>query len=150
MLAAEPPLSTDAAAALTAALERLLLQFTREGRCTAHQVAVEQDGRFLVIAWDGTVLSGCSHDKLGQVIAQHETRVGVALLASPPIAIGVSGAIRLVDRPTLRALLAARQADGATPVWDLRAATLGAWQAGPQPLASTPLARLLTPVVAAP
>ncbi len=150
VLAAEPPLTPEAAASLVAALERLLVQFTREGRCAAQSVEVVEGGRFLVIAWDGAALSGCSHDKLSQVIAQHELRSGSALLGSPPIAIGAPGAVRLVDRPGLRAALVAGQADGATPVWDLRAATLGAWQASPRPLAETVLSRLLPPPLAIP
>ncbi len=138
VLAAEPGLAPEAAAALVGALDRLLVQFAREGRCTAHQVEVQQDGRFVVIAWDGGApLSGCSHDKLSQVISQHEARSGVALLSSPPIAIGAPGNIRLVDRAGLRALRAAQQADGTTPVWHVRAATLAEWQAGPRPLADT-------------
>ena len=143
ILAAEPALPPAAAAVLPTALDKLFAQFAREGRCSAHAVNVEQDGRFLVMAWDGPALSGCSHDKLSQVVAQHETRSGAVMLAAPPIAIGAPGAVALVDRPGLRALLAAAMVDGATPWWDVRAATLGAWRAGPLPLAASPFARLL-------
>lgn len=140
VLAADPALAPEAASTLTPALERLLAQFIREGRCTAASAAVEQDGRFLVIAWDGPALSGCSHDKIGQVVAAHEARHGVRLLDAPPIAVGSPP--RLVDRPGLKALLASGDVSAGTPWWDLRAATLGAWRAGPLPFSRSPFARL--------
>lgn len=143
IFAAEPPLPALAAQDLVDAVQRLLLQFAREGRCTNHHVEAQCGGRFVVIAWEGPPLSGCSHDKIGQVIAHHELRHAVSLINAPPIALGPQNAIQLVDRAGLRALLATQQADGATPVWNVQALTVGAWQLSPQPLATTHLARLL-------
>lgn len=141
VFAAEPALAPDAATALSDAVGRLFVQFIREGRCTVAEARVEQDGRFLVIAWDGPALSGCSHDKIAQVVAAHEVRHGVRLLDAPPIAVGAPP--RLVDRNGLKELLAAGAATAASPWWDVRAATLGAWRAGPVPLARSPFARAL-------
>ena len=141
VLAADPALAPESAAALAAAIERLFVQFIREGRCAAAEVGVERDGRFLVIAWDGPALSGCSHDKIAQVVAAHEARCGARLLDAPPIAVGDPPL--LVDRAGLKALVAGGGLDADAPWWDLRAATLGAWRAGPVPLAHSPFARVL-------
>ena len=149
IFAAEPALSDAGAQSLVEALQRLLVQFVREGRCTDHHVEAQQGGRFVMIAWEGPPLSGCSHDKIGQVIAQHEIRNSVSLIDSPPIALGLKNGIRLVDRAGLRSLLATQQAHGATPVWNVQALTVGAWQAGPLPLVETHLARLLTAQISA-
>lgn len=139
VLAADPILVPPAAQALVHALELLFVQFVREGRCAAGAISVERDGRFAVIAWDGPALSGCSHDKIAQVAAAHEGRHGVRLLDTPPIAVGDPP--RLVDRAGLKALVAAGDVSAASPWWDLRSATLGAWRKGPSTLADSPFAR---------
>lgn len=144
VLAAEPALTVDSAAPLVEALNRLLVQFVREGRCAQALATAEEAGRFIIIAWDGPPLSGCSHDKLNQVVAVHEVRAGVRMLDAPPLAIGAPGAVRLTDRAGLRVELQAGRSSATTPVWDLRAATLADWQRGPQPLAVSPFARLLS------
>lgn len=141
VFAAEPALSATSAAALCSALERLLAQFMREGRCTSGQATVDADGRFVVVAWDGPALSGCSHDKLAQVVTRYASEAACAILDAPPIAIGIPP--RLTDRAGLRAELAAGTAERLTPVWPRWALTLGEWQAGPVPLAASPFARLL-------
>lgn len=141
VLAADPALAPEAAAALSGAVERLFLQFIREGRCAAAEVSVEQGGCFLVIAWDGPALSGCSHDKIAQVVTAHEARHGVRLLDAPPIAVGDPP--WLVDRNGLKELLAAGAITAASPWWDVRATTLGAWRAGPVALARSPFTRAL-------
>ena len=138
ILAADPPLAPAAGMALREAFDRLLAQFVREGRCARAATGIEGGGCFVVIAWEGPELSGCSHDKLSQVAAQHETRSGSRLLDAPPIALGEPP--RLVDRAGLRALAAAGGCAADTPWWDLRSETLGAWRAGPRPLASSPFA----------
>lgn len=137
VFAADPAMSPTASTEIAVAIGKLLAQFTREGRCTTAEVAVEGDGRFLVIGWEGPALSGCSHDKLAQVIAAHEARSGCALLAAPPIAIGEPTAIRMTDRAGLRHLLATRECDAQTPVWNLRAATVGEWRRGPLALSAS-------------
>ena len=140
VFSAEPALAPAAATALVAAVERLLAQFVREGRCSAAGAEVAQDGRFVVVAWDGPALSGCSHDKLGQVVALHERQASVELLAAPPIAVGHP--VQVVDRPRLRALLASGALDATAPWWDVRVVTLGAWRAQPATLAESPWAAL--------
>lgn len=145
-----PPTS---AREVTAAIDKLFLQFIREGRCTNAAATTEADGRFLVIAWDGPPLSGCSHDKIAQVIAAHEARCGCALLAAPPIAIGEPASVRLTDRAGLRGLLASGKCDAQTPVWNLRAITLGDWRNSPVALGSSvwaSLVQLPTAATAAP
>jgi len=74
VFASEPAMPPVVASEMVAAIEKLLTQFTREGRCTVAAASTEADGRFLVIAWEGPPLSGCSHDKIAQVIAAYEVR----------------------------------------------------------------------------
>lgn len=135
---------------VTAAIDKLFLQFMREGRCASATATTEEDGRFLVIAWDGPPLSGCSHDKIAQVIAAQEARSGCALLAAPPIAIGETAAVRLTNRAGLRGLLASGMCDAQTPVWNLRAITLGDWRNSPVALGSSVWASLVQLPTAAP
>ncbi len=143
IFAAEPPLPAVAQSALVTAVEKLLAHFVREGRCTSAEVTAQENGRFLVIAWEGPPLSGCSHDKIAQVIAAHESTSGCALLNPPPIAIGAAGNVRLTDRAGVRALLATGAADTATVVWDVRAGQLADWKRGPQLLRESRLASLM-------
>ena len=145
IFAAEPILPAEVAEAAAAAISKLMQQFIREGRCQAAATAVAEDGRWLVVAWEGPPLSGCSHDKIAQVIATYETRSGCTLLASPPIAVGASGAVRLTNRSGLRQWLAAGACTAETPVWNRQVTTLGAWRNEPRPLASSVLATLLLP-----
>ncbi len=143
IFAAEPPLPAVAQTTLVTALEKLVTHFVREGRCTSAAVTAQENGRFLVIAWEGPPLSGCSHDKIAQVIAAHESTSGCALLNPPPIAIGAAGNVRLTDRAGVRALLATGAAEAATVVWDVRAGHLADWNRGPQLLRESRLASLM-------
>jgi hypothetical protein len=146
LLAAHPPLSPAAAVALLAALDKLLAQFAREGRLTRWAVASEADGAVVVIAWEGPPISGCSHDKLAQVLARHEESSGASVLAAPPILIEVAGKPRALDRAALKALVAAGQAGPSSTHWDLRVGTLGEWRRrGRRPAGETWLAPLLQP-----
>lgn len=150
LLAVDPPLGADASAALTGALDKLLAQFAREGRLTRWAVAAEAGGAALVIAWEGPAISGCSHDKLAQVLARHEESSGSRLLDAPPILLEVDGRPRAVDRATLKALVAAGRAGPTSTHWDLRVGTLGAWRShGRRPARETWLAPLLTPATGA-
>ena len=142
LFAAEPRLASAVAEA-AAALDKLLLQFIREGRCRTALTATVGDGRWLAVAWEGPPLSGCSHDKLAQVIAAHEQRSEAVLLLPPPIAVGPLGAIRLTHRGELRQWLAAGICTADTPVWNWQVTTLGAWRRQPQSLAASFLAPLL-------
>jgi hypothetical protein len=124
-----PPLAADAATALVQAIDKLFAQFAREDRVSAHAVEVLADGAVLAVAFvDGTPLSGCSHDKLAQVLAAHEMRTGTKLLDAPPILIEVDGKPTSVDRSGLKALVVAGRVTGDTTHWDLRVDTVGAWR----------------------
>ena len=129
--------------ALVAALGKLVAHFIRESRCTSAEVTAQENGRFLVIAWEGPPLSGCSHDKIAQIIAGQESTSGCALLNPPPIAIGAAGNVRLTDRAGVRALLATGADETATVVWNVHAGQLADWNRGPQPLRESRLASLM-------
>ena len=146
LLAADPPLTADASAALIGALDKLMAQFARDGRLTRWAVATDAGGAALVIAWEGPVISGCSHDKLSQVLAKHEESSGSNLLAAPPILIEIAGQPRAVDRAMLKTLLAAGQVTATSMHWDLRVGTLGEWRRyGRRPARETWLAALVRP-----
>ena len=144
VLTIDPALPAAAAPDLISALDKLFVQFTREDRCHAHAITVEADGRALVIAWEGAPLSGCSHDKINQVLMTHETRTGSSLLAAPPLLVAVAGKPQALMRGSLRQLIQDGQVDPDSATWDVRATTLGAWQAAAgKPFADSPVATLL-------
>lgn len=146
LLAADPPLSAEASTALLSALDKLMAQFARDGRLTRWAVATDAGGAALIIAWEGDAISGCSHDKLAQVLAKHEESSGCRMLTAPPILIEITGRPQAVDRATLKKLAAAGQAGPASTHWDLRVGTLGEWRRhGRRPARETWLAPLLTP-----
>ncbi|HEX3135066.1 MAG TPA: hypothetical protein VHX44_15990 [Planctomycetota bacterium] len=140
-----PPLAREAATALTQAIDKLFSQFVREDRVSAHAVEVLADGAVLAVAFvDGTPLSGCSHDKLAQVLTAHEARTGAKLLDAPPIMVEVDGRPTCVDRVGLKGLIAAGRVDANTIHWDLRADTIGVWREhGRRPARDTWLAPLI-------
>jgi hypothetical protein len=140
-----PPLTPEAAVALIQAIDKLFAQFTREDRISTHAAEVLADGAVLAVAFvDDTPLSGCSHDKLAQVLTAHETRTGSKLLDAPPIMVEVDGQPTCVDRVGLRALIAAGRVDANTMHWDLRADSVGAWRGnGRRPARDTWLAPLI-------
>lgn len=140
-----PPLTPDAAAALVQAIDKLFAQFTREDRVSAHAVEVLANGAVLAVAFvDDTPLSGCSHDKLAQVLAAHEARTGAKVLDAPPIMVEVDGTPTCVDRAGLKALVAAGRVSADTTHWDLRVDTIGAWrERGRVPARSSWLAPLI-------
>lgn len=148
LLAADPPLSADASAALVGALDKLMAQFARDGRLTRWAVATDAGGAALVIAWEGPAISGCSHDKLAQVLAKHEESSGSRMLAAPPILLEIAGQPRAIDRATLKTLVASGQAGPTSTHWDLRVGTLGDWRHhGRRPARETWLAPLIAPAV---
>ena len=125
ILTCEPPLADPGP--VVAALEKLFVQFQREGRCEAHEIRGDAGGRALVIAWTGAAtLSGCSHDKINAVV----TAFAPQALSSPPILI--EGACVMKRELTQR--IAAGTCPDTTPWWDVRVTTLGAWRAMPVPL----------------
>lgn len=140
-----PPLTPESANSLIQAIDKLFAQFTREDRISTHAAEVLADGAVLAVAFvDDTPLSGCSHDKLGQVLVAHETRTGSKLLDAPPIMVEVDGRPTCVDRVGLKTLVAAGRVDANTMHWDLRADSIGAWREhGRQPARDTWLAPLI-------
>ena len=140
-----PPLAPEAAAALVQAIDKLFAQFIREDRISTHAVEVLANGAVLAVAFvDGTPLSGCSHDKLGQILATHETRSGCKILDAPPIMVEVDGRPTCVDRVGLKALVAANRVDANSIHWDLGADSVGAWRDnGRRPARDTWLAPLI-------
>jgi hypothetical protein len=141
LVPAAPPLDADAAAGLVTAIGKLFDQFVREGRCRAGGAAPLADGAVLAIVWDGPPLSGCSHDKLNGIMALHE-RDGRRLLAAPPIVL--LDPPRCLDRPGLRAAVAAGAAGPETPMLDLSATTVAAWRStGRTTLGNHPLGRIV-------
>jgi hypothetical protein len=124
-----PPLDEYAGASLLAALGKLFAQFEREGRISAHAMELLGGGTVLALAWEGREpLSGCSHDKVAQVLKAHQERSGSALLDAPPIVVEVDGVPRAVARPGLRALVAAGAIGPDSWHWDLRCDSVGAWR----------------------
>ena len=140
-----PPITADAAAALVQAIDKLFHQFTCENRVSAHAAEVLADGAVLAVAFvDDAPLSGCSHDKLGQILAAYEVRTGSRLLDAPPIMIEVNGQPTCVDRAGLRALIAAGHVGPPSIHWDLRLKTIGEWNDhGRRPAKDTWLAPLI-------
>lgn len=144
IMTCDPALPAEAIPALVDALVKLFAQFQREGRCGASEVLVEVDGRALVIAWEGPALSGCSHDKISQILGLHETRTDCALLAAPPLLVAVAGQPQALMRGGLRQRLAQGTVGPDSPTWDIRASTLGAWRAAAgQPFAGSAVAELV-------
>ncbi len=145
LLPVAPPLAPDEGAALAAAIAKLMRQFAREGRLARWAVEVLGDGALLAIATLGAEeLSGCSQDKLAQLLAHHEQAGGRAIIAAPPIVIEISGQPRCLDRRQLRACAERGEVTMASVHWDVRVATLGDWRrAGRRPLGGSWLAALL-------
>ncbi len=129
-LPCDPSLTSAQAGDLIAAISKLFTQFVKENRIERWAIEPAAGGALLVIAWHGTEdLSGCSKDKLAQVLAAHEERTRSRLLAAPPIVIEVGGVARCVDRAGLRALAAQGVVGADTPVYDTRLEHLGDWRA---------------------
>ncbi len=146
IVASDPPLAEAAAVEIVAGLDKLLRQLAREGRIAAWAVEPAAGGAALVIAWHGAEdLSGCSKDKIAQVLADRERRDGVVLLSAPPLLVELPGGARAIDRATLKRLIASGEVAATTPVYDRRVARLGDWRArGRVALGASWLAELLT------
>ncbi len=129
LLPVAPALDLAGGEALCAALDKLLRQFAREGRLERWALAVLGGGSVLAIATLGAEeLSGCSQDKLSQLLAHHEHALKRQLVAAPPIVVEVEGHPRCVDRRTLRDLVAQGAITASSTHWDLRVTTLSAWR----------------------
>lgn len=137
-----PVLDEEAASALESAATKLLAHFQREGRLTTHAVATVAEGAALVVAWEGPVLSGCSHDKLNALAAHHQS--ARRCLDLPPISLRCGYGWRCGTRADLRMWIAAGEADATSIYLDRTVTDLGTWRTrGLVPLAESPLARLL-------
>jgi hypothetical protein len=145
LLPVDPPLDPAAGAALSASIDKLLRQFAREGRLERWAVEVLGGGAVLAIATLGAEeLSGCSQDKLAQLLAHQEHALARTLVAAPPIVVEIAGVPRCLDRRGLRARAERGEVSAASVHWDLRVATLGEWRrAGRLPAGTSWLAALL-------
>jgi len=129
LLPVDPPLDQDAGAALCAAIDKLMRQFAREGRLVRWAVEVLGGGAVLAIATlAGEELSGCSQDKLAQLLAHHEQATNRRIVAAPPIVVEIAGQPRCLDRALLRACAARGEVTASSVHWDVRVLTLGAWR----------------------
>ncbi len=125
-----PALSAEQTTQLLTALDKLFQQFVREDRI--HQFATEVlgQGQVLALGWVNAngPLSGCSHDKIGQILLTHETRSGCRLLDAPPIVVAATDGLHCVDRAMLKVLVAHGVVTPESIHWDLRVETLEAWR----------------------
>lgn len=135
-----PALSDEQATQLLTAIEKLFQQFLREDRIRHFAAEVLGQGHVLAVSWVNAngPLSGCSHDKLGQVLQAHQTRSGCRLLDAPPIVVTATDGLHCVDRAMLKTLVANGAVTPDSIHWDLRVETLEAWRtAGQQPARNT-------------
>ena len=125
-----PALSEEQSAQLITAIEKLFQQFLREDRICNFATEVLGHGQILAVGWVNTngPLSGCSHDKLGQILLAHETRSGCQLLDAPPIVVAAPDKLHCVDRAMLKALVTSGVITQDSIHWDLRVETLEAWR----------------------
>jgi hypothetical protein len=129
LLPVDPPLDQAAGAALCAAIDKLMRQFAREDRLERWAVCVLGGGAVLAIASLGAQeLSGCSQDKLAQLLAHHEHALSRSIVAAPPIVVEIEGLPRCLDRRELRACAARGEVTAESVHWDVRVTTLGAWR----------------------
>jgi hypothetical protein len=141
-----PAMLPEHAAQLLSAIEKLFQQFLREDRIRQFAADLLGDGHVLAIAWVDAhePLSGCSHDKLGQVLQAHETRSGCRLLDAPPIVINTTNGLRCVDRIALKKLVHNGEVNHDCLHWNLRVETMAEWRAfGQQPARLTWLGPLI-------
>ncbi len=125
-----PALSDEQSTQLLTAIGKLFQQFQREDRIRDFATEVLGHGQVLAVGWvDGNgPLSGCSHDKLGQVLQAIQARYGCQLLDAPPIVVATSDGLHCVDRTKLKALVANGVITQDSIHWDLRVETLEAWR----------------------
>jgi len=135
-----PALSNEHATQLLTAIDKLFQQFLREDRIRHFAAEVMGNGQVLAVGWVNAngPLSGCSHDKLGQVLQAHETRSGCRLLDAPPIVVATTDGLYCVDRTMLKTLVKGGVVTQDSIHWDLRVETMEGWRtAGQQPARNT-------------
>lgn len=92
-----------------------------------------RDDRFLAVAADehATGATGCSIDALFRRVSELEAVAGTTLVTSGPVFWrDASGVVQMSERPAFRALGAAGEVTGETPVFDTTVLTAGAWRTG--------------------
>jgi hypothetical protein len=135
-----PALSDEFSAVLLSALNKLMTQFAREGRITDFAGEILGEGHILGLGWLDAQgpLSGCSHDKIGQLLQSFEQRSACHLLDAPPIVVEATTGLCCVDRTTLKAMVANGTVSLDSKHWDLRSETIAAWNTtGRQPARDT-------------
>lgn len=144
VIASDPPFDAATGQELQGAIDKLFVQFRREGRVADWASDLQAEGALLVLAWTEAPISGCSHDKIGGVLAAFAERGNRRLLDAPPIVVATREGVRCTDRGGLRSMLADGIANGDSQLWLRSATTLGQWrnEAGRR-LADSPLAALL-------
>jgi hypothetical protein len=130
IIPSEPALDQDQGDALMSALDKLFVQFAKEGRIDTWAIEKDPEGPFLLAAWCSADLSGCSKDKIAQVLALHEERTGAALLAPPPLAVLDGAVTRFFGHKTFAEAVRSGSISSDTLAWDTLAADLGAWRSG--------------------
>ncbi len=146
LTAIAPAMAIDQQALLLGAIDKLFLQFVREHRISLYAAEILGAGQVLAVAWvdESGPLSGCSHDKLGQVLKLFEERTRSLLLAAPPIVIESTTGLRCVNRSELKTLLTEQAITPDSIHWDLRVDTLAAWHKnGRRPARETWLAPII-------
>lgn len=125
-----PAVTPDVAAAACAAIDKLLLQFVREGAVAAAGSGWMHDYRALVVAWQapGAPLSGCRQDKLSKVLAHVSEVLGRDVRDAPPFVVAVGDQPTALDHAAFRAGVAEGVVTETTLAWNLQAADLGTWR----------------------
>ena len=156
-----PACDAPTAQRLQMGLDKLFEQFAREARVTAWGCALLASGAVLAVAWQAPeTLSGCSHDRLGRLLAHFEDDQR-RILTAPPIVIETTpraadgrapsleeATVRCCDRAGVRHLLALGLLSGQSLVWDMQVTTLAALSGEcRRPLADHPLGARMVPHV---
>ncbi|TVR13007.1 MAG: hypothetical protein EA401_07865 [Planctomycetota bacterium] len=126
---AYPPLPAQIAGELTTALDKLFVQFAREGRCLCGGAQVVTDGAFVLVAWEGHDLSGCSYDKIAKILGRY-AESGHDLLTPPPLIIDRGRGVEWCSHGDFRAAVASGRVSDDAYAWDTMAQTLGEWRQG--------------------
>jgi hypothetical protein len=127
---ADPPLDDAATQALRAMFDKLFAQFAKEGRVKKWAVETDAGGAVVIIAHDGggDDLSGCSKDKIAKALLHAEKAGFNRFLSAPPIVVEADDGARCCDRAGLRKLLNDGSVNRDSPLWNLRAETVGDWR----------------------
>ena len=108
------------------AWEKLAQQFQREGRLSTAAAELVAHGQICLLAWEGPVLSGCSHDKINGLCRS----LMPDLLNQPPIWLRLAQdkAEGLTPAAWRKRLIAG---EAVTEIWSTTVTNLGQWRAAP-------------------